>query len=261
MTGRDEYYNKAKQQGYRARSAYKLKQLDETADLFEDGDTVIDLGAAPGGWLQVAAEEVGSRGKVVGVDFQRIDDFQEHHQITTLRGDMTEDQTRDRLRRELGAEEGEAVVDVVISDMAPNMTGEYELDHARSVHLARTAFETAQNYLQPGGDFAVKVFEGRDLDDLRSDLEESFQYVRTVAPPASRDSSSEVYLVGKGYTTAPISAGDQLTVEITDTGSEGDGIAKVEEFTLFVSGADEGEEVDVAVTDVKPNFGFAERVD
>ncbi|MFB6221182.1 MAG: 23S rRNA (uridine(2552)-2'-O)-methyltransferase [Halolamina sp.] len=260
MAGKDEYYNKAKQQGYRARSAYKLKQLDETANLFAEGDTVVDLGAAPGGWLQVAAEAVGPQGKVVGVDLQRIDDL-EPHQVTTLRGDMTEERTRDRLRRELDAEEGEGVVDVVISDMAPNMSGEYELDHARSVHLARTAFETAQQYLNPGGDLVVKVFEGRDLDDLRGELEESFQYVRTVSPPASRDSSSEVYLVGKGYTTAPVVAGDRLTVEITDTGSEGDGIAKVEEFTLFVAGADEGETVEIAVTDVKPNFGFAERVD
>ncbi|MEF8801460.1 MAG: SAM-dependent methyltransferase [Halolamina sp.] len=261
MAGKDEYYNKAKQQGYRARSAYKLKQLDETANIFEEGDTVVDLGAAPGGWLQVAAEKVGSQGKVVGVDFQRIDDLADHHQVSTMRGDMTEEQTRDRLRRELGAEEGEGVVDVVISDMAPNMTGEYELDHARSVHLARTAFETAENYLEPGGDFVVKVFEGRDLDDLREDLEESFQYVRIVAPPASRDSSSEVYLIGKGHTTAPISKGDRFTVEITDTGSEGDGIAKVDEFTLFVAGAEEGEEIEVSVTDVKPTFGFAERVD
>jgi len=261
MTGKDKFYNRAKQQGYRARSAFKLKQLDETADLFDSGDTVVDLGAAPGGWLQVAAEEVGSRGKVVGVDFERIEAFEDHHQVTTLKGDMTDEQTRDRLRRELDAAEDDPVVDVVISDMAPNMTGEYELDHARSVHLARTAFETAERYLVPGGDFAVKVFEGRDLDALQADLEASFQYVRTISPPASRDSSSEVYLIGKGYTTAPVSEGDQLSVDITDTGSEGDGIATVEAFTLFVPGADEGEQVEVAVTDVKPTFGFAERVD
>ncbi|MFD1690476.1 RlmE family RNA methyltransferase, partial [Halolamina salifodinae] len=260
MSGKDDYYNRAKQQGYRARSAYKLKQLDETADLFADGDTVVDLGAAPGGWLQVAAEKVGPQGKVVGVDLQRIDDL-EPHQVTTMRGDMTEEQTRDRLRRELGvaerssaanqnaprsgdvdesrrlssanqkskisgdADEGEGVVDLVISDMAPNMTGEYELDHARSVHLARIAFETAQQYLKPGSDFVAKVFQGRDLADLREEMSESFQYVRTVTPEASRDSSSEVYLVGKGYTTAPITEGDELSVEITDTGEEGDGIA------------------------------------
>jgi len=260
MSRKDDYYNRAKQQGYRARSAYKLKQLDDTADLFDDGDTVVDLGAAPGGWLQVAAEKVGPQGKVVGVDLQRIDDL-EPHQVSTVRGDMTEERTRDRLRRELGSEDGETVVDLVVSDMAPNMTGEYELDHARSVHLARIAYETALQFLNPGGDFVAKVFQGRDLEDLREEISESFQYVRTVSPDASRDASSEVFLVGKGYTTAPVSEGDQLTVEITDTGEEGDGIAKVEAFTVFVSGADEGEKVEVSITDVKPNFAFAERVD
>jgi 23S rRNA (uridine2552-2'-O)-methyltransferase len=256
MTGKDDYYNRAKQEGYRARSAYKLKQLDETANLFDDGDTVVDLGAAPGGWLQVAAERVGPQGKVVGVDRQRIDDL-EAHQVSTIPGDMTEEETRDRLRRELGGSEA----DVVISDMAPNMTGEYELDHARSVHLARIAFETAEEILAPGGDFVAKVFQGKDLEDLEADIEASFQYVRRVNPEASRDASSEVYLVAKGYTTAPLSEGDQLTVEITSTGEEGDGIAKVDGFTVFVSGADEGEELEVSVTDVKPNFAFAERLD
>ncbi len=256
MTGKDDYYNRAKQEGYRARSAYKLQQLDETANLFDDGDTVVDLGAAPGGWLQVAAERVGPQGKVVGVDLQRIDDL-EAHQVSTIPGDMTEEETRDRLRRELGG----AQADVVISDMAPNMTGEYELDHARSVHLARIAYETAEEILAPGGDFVAKVFQGKDLESLEADIEESFQYVRRVNPEASRDASSEVYLVAKGYTTAPVSEGDQLTVEITGTGGEGDGIAKVDGFTVFVSGADEGEELEVSVTDVKPNFAFAERLD
>ena len=277
MGSKDDYYNRAKQQGYRARSAYKLKQLDEEANLFEEGDTVVDLGAAPGGWLQVAAEKVGPQGRVVGVDFQSIEDL-EPHQVKTMRGDMTEEQTRDRLRRELGiaerssaanrnsersgdAEDDERVVDLVISDMAPNMTGEYELDHARSVHLARIAFETAQEYLKPDSDFVVKVFQGRDLDDYRSDLEDHFQYVRTIAPPASRDASSEVYLVGKGYTDVPVAEGDTLEVTITDTGGEGDGIAKVEGYTLFVGGAQEGEQIEVTVTDLKPNFGFAERVE
>ncbi|NHX35244.1 MULTISPECIES: 23S rRNA (uridine(2552)-2'-O)-methyltransferase [Halolamina] len=277
MTRKDDYYNRAKQQDYRARSAYKLKQLDDTADLFDDGDTVVDLGAAPGGWLQVAAEKVGPQGKVVGVDLQRIDDL-DAHQVSTIPGDMTEEETRDRLRRELDvaerssaanqkskisgdAEGGQGVVDVVVSDMAPNMTGEYELDHARSVHLARIAFETAVEFLKPGGDFVAKVFQGRDLDDLEADIEPSFQYVRRVSPDASRDSSSEVYLVAKGYTDAPVAEGDRLTVEISDTGGEGDGIARVEGFTVFVSGAEEGEEIEVSVTDVKPNFAFAERVD
>jgi 23S rRNA (uridine2552-2'-O)-methyltransferase len=253
MTGKDEYYNRAKQEGYRSRSAYKLKQLDETAGLISRGDTVVDLGAAPGGWLQVARELTADAGTVVGVDLQRIDDIEG---VRTVRGDMTEDDTKADLRELVG----EGGADVVLSDMAPNMTGEYSLDHARSVHLARQAFETALDLLASGGDLAVKVFEGPDVADLREEMEREFEYVRAVHPPASRDSSSELYLVAKGRLTAPVRAGDELEVEIEDTGSEGDGIAKVEGFTLFVPGADPGEKVRVTVTDVKPRFGFAERV-
>jgi 23S rRNA (uridine2552-2'-O)-methyltransferase len=251
MTGKDKYYNKSKQEGYRSRAAYKLKQLDRAEDLLHDGKTVVDLGAAPGGWLQVANEEVGT-GTVIGVDLQRIDSIDG---VETVRGDMTEESTKEAVREIAGD-----AVDVVLSDMAPNMTGEYSVDHARSVHLARQAFETALDVLDTGGDFAVKVFEGQDLDDLRADIEPEFQYVRTLRPDASRDSSSEVYLVGKGRMTAPVEAGDVVEVEIVDEGSEGDGVAKVEDYTLFVPGATEGDVVKAEVTEVKPRFGFAEPV-
>jgi len=254
MSNRDHYYNRAKQEGYRSRAAYKLKQLDETAGLISRGDTVVDLGAAPGGWLQVARELTADAGTVVGVDLQRIDAIDG---VRTVRGDMTEAETKAELREIVG----EAGADVVLSDMAPNMTGEYSLDHARSVHLARQAFETALDLLGPGGDLAVKVFEGPDVADLREEMEREFEYVRAVHPEASRDSSSELYLVAKGRLTAPVRTGDELEVEIGDTGSEGDGIAKVEGFTLFVPDAEPGEAVRVTVTDVKPRFGFAERLD
>jgi 23S rRNA (uridine2552-2'-O)-methyltransferase len=256
MARKDQYYNRAKQEGYRARSAYKLKQLDETAGLFGPGNTVVDLGAAPGGWLQVAAEAVGPSGTVVGVDRQRIRPL-DVDTVETIRGDMTEPETVDRLRDLVG----ERGADVVVSDMAPNMSGEYSLDHARSVHLARQAFEVATELLATGGDLAVKVFDGPDLAALREEIEDEFQYVREVRPDASRDESSELYLVGKHRLTAPVRVGEQLEVEIVDTGSEGDGVAKVEEFTLFVPGAEAGETVRVRVTDLKPRFGFAERVD
>ena len=257
MSNKDEYYNKAKQQGYRARSAYKLQQLDETAGLLGEGRTVVDLGAAPGGWLQVAAERVGERGRVVGVDRQSIDPLEEPAAtVEYVRGDITDEDTVDRLRE---AVDGEA--DVVLSDMAPNMTGEYDLDHARSVHLARQALSIAEDLLGAGGDLAVKVFDGRDLDDLQADMEEEFEYVRQVRPDASRDSSSELYLVAKNRLTAPVRTGDRLTVDVVDEGEDGDGVAKVEGFTLFVPGVDPGETVEVTVTDVKPRYGFAERVD
>ncbi|MFC6725589.1 SAM-dependent methyltransferase, partial [Halobium palmae] len=150
--------------------------------------------------------------------------------------------------------------DAVISDMAPNMTGEYTVDHARSVHLARQAFETALEILGPGGDVVVKVFDGPDLADLREEMEPEFQYVRDFRPEASRDESSELYLIAKGRLTGPVAVGDELDVEIVDEGAEGDGIARVEGFTVFVPGAEIGETVRVRVDDVKPNFAFAERL-
>jgi 23S rRNA (uridine2552-2'-O)-methyltransferase len=252
MSGKDEYYNKAKQQGYRARSAYKLKQLDETADLLSEDGTVVDLGAAPGGWLQVAAERVGEGGTVVGVDRQRIDPLDG---VTTIRGDLTEEDTIADIEAEVGT------ADVVLSDMAPNVSGEYELDHARSVHLARQALDVALAVLEPGGDFAAKVFDGQDLAAFREDVESEFEYAREVRPDASRDQSSELYLVGKGRMTAPVAEGETVEVEIVDTGHEGDGIAKVEGYTLFVEGAEAGETVTVRVDEVKPRFGFAERIE
>mgnify|MGYP005852336407 FL=1 len=252
MTRKDDYYNRAKQQGYRSRSAYKLKQLDEDAGLISEGDTVVDLGAAPGGWLQVANELAGESGTVVGVDLQGIKPIDG---VETIRGDMTDGDTRARIVDLVGE------ADVVVSDMAPNMTGEYSLDHARSVYLARTAFETAAELLAPGGDFVAKVFEGPDTDGLRADIDEEFEYVRTIHPDASRDASSELYMVAKGRLTAPVREGETVDVEIEDVGSEGDGIAKVEGYTLFVADAEPGDAVEIEVTDVKPRFGFGKIVE
>ena len=256
MTGKDQYYNRAKQEGYRTRSAYKLKQLDDAAGLFGPGNTVVDLGAAPGGWLQVAAEAVGETGTVVGVDFQRIDDL-DADIVGTIRGDMTDDDTKDRLRERVGADGA----DVVLSDMAPDMTGEYSVDHARSVHLARQAFEVALDLLPAGGDFAAKVFDGRDVDGLREDIDAEFEYVRTVHPDASRDSSSELYLIGKHRITAPVTTGDEFDAVVDDVGREGDGVVKVDGYALFVPDTETGDAVRLRVTEVKPNFGFAEVVE
>ena len=273
MTDRDEYYNKAKQQGYRSRSAYKLQQLDETAGLFSEGKTVLDLGAAPGGWLQVAIERVGS-GTVIGVDRQRIDPPDGDERGTrsgnenveptfeTVRGDITEERTRETIHEVLDGVsetdgEGNGGVDVVLSDMAPNVTGTYDLDHARSVHLARQAFEVGLDALVPEGDLVVKIFDGTDLDDLRNEIDREFEYTMTIHPDASRDSSSELYLAGKNRVTAPVRAEEELNVEIVDQGSEGDGIAKIEGYTLFVPGGETGERYRVRVEDVKPRFGFA----
>ena len=251
MSGRkDKYYNKSKQEGYRSRAAYKLKQLDREMGLLSSGKTVVDLGAAPGGWLQVAAEAVGPEGRGIGVDRQRITDLDDHD-VELVRGDMTEEDTKQRVR-----EAADGMVDTVISDMAPNMTGEYSVDHARSVYLSQMALETALDLLDTGGDFAVKVFDGQDFEDFKDEVEAEFEYVRVLRPDASRDSSSEVYVVGKGRLTTDLRPGDVVDVEIESEGDEGDGIAYVEGYTLFVPGTDIGDSVTVEVTDVKPRFGF-----
>jgi len=257
MSNRDHYYNRAKQEGYRARSAYKLIQLDEAAGLIGPDDAVLDLGAAPGGWLQVARERTD--GPVVGVDRQRIDPVDG---VETIRGDLTEADTKARIREHVGGDDADdRPLDVVLSDMAPDMTGEYSVDHARSVHLARQAFEVALDLLAPGGDLAVKAFDGPDLDAFREAMEREFEYVRTISPDASRESSSELYLVGKRRLTAPVREGEEVEVQIEDVGSEGDGVAKVEGYTLFVPGTEAGDRVTVRIEDVKERFGFAEPVE
>lgn len=262
MTRRDDYYNRAKQEGYRARSAYKLKQLDQSAGLFDGGETVLDLGAAPGGWLQVAAERVGPTGTVIGVDRQNIKRLEDvPATVETIRGDMTDNETHDRIRDTLDAGPDDRPVDVVISDMAPNMTGEYDLDHARSVHLARQAHAVAIDLLDAGGDLVVKVFDGRDLVDLEANIEEDFEYVRQVRPDASRDASSELYLVAKGRLTAPVRPGEEYIEPVVDTGDDGDGIVRIDGFTVFVPDATEGETVTIRIEDVKPTFGFGTLID
>lgn len=258
MAPKDRYYHAAKDAGYRSRAAYKLEQLDAEAGLLADGDVVVDLGAAPGGWLQVAAERVGSDGRVIGVDRSRIEPLEDvPAPVDTMQGDLTTDGTQDRLREQVG----EAGADVVLSDMAPDMTGTYDVDHARSIHLARQAVDVATSLLGAGGDAVVKVFQGRELEDFKADMEPDFEYVRTISPDASRDASSEVYLVGKGHLTAPLRPGDVMEVEIVETGDEGDGIARVEGFTLFVPETSVGERVSVRVTAVKPRYGFASPVE
>jgi 23S rRNA (uridine2552-2'-O)-methyltransferase len=251
----DEFARRAREEGYRARSAYKLAQIDETVDLFAPGDRVLDLGAAPGGWLQVAAEAVGPEGTVVGVDRRRIDAVDAQARVETVQGDLTDAETTATVRSVLGE------ADVVVSDAAPDLTGEYDLDQARSVHLARTALGVATDLLAGGGHFVVKVFEGRDFEEFREGVESEFRSVRSVHPEASRDASSEVYVVGTGRLTAPVRPGDRVHVTVADVGDEGDGIARVEGFTLFVPGTDEGDQLTVEVTDVKERFGFAEPVE
>jgi cell division protein FtsJ len=150
---RDTYYKKAKQQGYRSRAAYKLLELQERFRIFKTGQLIVDLGAAPGGWMQVAAKLVGPSGKVLGVDLQPIEAFH-HKNIIVMQGDITATETEQRIMEYLGRP-----ADSVISDLAPKLTGIRDTDEARSLELNRTAFKIAKRLLRAGGSFLIKNFE------------------------------------------------------------------------------------------------------
>ncbi len=187
----EHYYRKAKRENYRSRASYKLMQMDDRFHLFRPGMRVLELGAAPGGWSQVAVERVGSKGSIVGVDLQGIKPMEG---ATFIRGDITDPETMDRLEGLLGG-----LADVVISDMSPNISGNYHMDHACSVELCQFARQAARRMLRPGGTMVMKVFMGDMMGQLRSEMEASFSSVKSHSPAASRKSSSETYLVAKGY--------------------------------------------------------------
>jgi 23S rRNA (uridine2552-2'-O)-methyltransferase len=189
------YHKMAKREGYRARSAYKLKQIQQRFRVLKRGAAVVDLGCAPGGWLQVLVELVGADGFVAGVDLQRVRPVPG---TKVIQGDFTRRATRDRLADALAAA-GRSDLDAVVSDMAPDMTGNYDVDQARSAHLSALALDFARAHLRPGGSFVCKVFEGEDYPAFREAVRASFSKVRPYNPPASRKQSSEVYLVGLGF--------------------------------------------------------------
>lgn len=193
----DAYWKAAKRTGYRSRAAYKLQQIVKRYGVLRAGHVVVDLGAAPGGWSQVAAQVVGERGAVVAVDLDRMSPIEG---VRALRGDMTDPETLERVRGEVRKARGggTARADVVLSDMSPNISGIYSVDQARSVALARRALEAARALLRPGGGLVVKVFEGEDFHRLLEDVRRQFASARVYNPPASRKQSSEVYIVAKG---------------------------------------------------------------
>lgn len=192
---REAYYRKAKKEGYRARSAYKIQQIHERFTVVRKGEAVADLGAAPGGWSQMLVELVGAQGLVVGVDLQRIKPIPG---AKFIQGDFTRKETQDRLSQLL-AETGRDKVDAVVSDMAPDMSGNYELDQVRSVQLAEIALAFADKHLREGGAFVCKVFEGADFPQFRTEVKRRFKRMHQYHPAASRKSSSEVYMIGKHY--------------------------------------------------------------
>lgn len=191
----DFYYKKAKRLDYRSRASFKLMQIDDRFSVLPRGGAVADLGAAPGGWLQVAQERVGPKGKVVGVDLQRIEALEG---VATFQGDITKPETVERLKELLGGK-----ADVILSDMSPNISGSYSMDHARSVELCTHALNFARQTLREGGNLVMKVFEGDMMKGLLAEVRKSFTAVKLHSPQASRSSSSEIYIIAKGFRGEP----------------------------------------------------------
>jgi 23S rRNA (uridine2552-2'-O)-methyltransferase len=188
---REHFYREAKALGYRARSAFKLLQIHKRFSLFKPGDTVIDLGAAPGGWSQVAAEHVGDKGRVIAIDLSMMNPIPG---VEIIQGDISADSTQRTLA---GLIQGQ--VDIVISDMSPDVTGTYSVDQARSLWLCEQALDVARKFLKPGGHFVCKLFEGEDSPKFFDLVKGQFRQIKRFSPEASRKSSSEIYVIAKGF--------------------------------------------------------------
>ncbi|MEZ7912762.1 MAG: 23S rRNA (uridine(2552)-2'-O)-methyltransferase RlmE [Propionivibrio sp.] len=187
----DVYVQRSKAEGYRSRAAYKLMEIDDRDRLIRPGDTVVDLGAAPGGWSQVVAKRLSGRGRIVALDLLEMAPI---HGVDFIQGDFREDDVLQQLENLLGG----GKVGLVLSDMAPNMSGIPLSDQARVMHLAELGLEFGRNWLKPDGAFLVKVFQGHGYEELVRSMRETFRSVVTRKPDASRDRSAEVYLLGKG---------------------------------------------------------------
>jgi 23S rRNA (uridine2552-2'-O)-methyltransferase len=195
---KDAFYARAKQSGLRSRAAYKLEQLQRQYRVLRSGDKVVDLGAWPGGWLQVAARYVGPKGKVVGVDREPIPPLPDAPQVTVLQADVFDPQVGPQVGALLGQE-----ADVVLSDLAPKLSGIKERDQMQARALAERAIELAREWLRPGGTLVVKVFMGEELPVVLKVLRECFANVATTRPEATRKGSSELYVIARGFRREP----------------------------------------------------------
>lgn len=188
----DPYVKKAQQEGYRARAVYKLLEINDKEHLFKHGMSVVDLGAAPGSWSQLAADLVGPRGRVVALDILPMDPLP---RVEVIHGDFREEAVLAQL---LAALDGQPV-DLVMSDMAPNISGIRTVDLPRAMYLVELALELCRTVLRPGGDFVVKVFQGPGFDEFMREVRKSFAKVAIRKPAASRPRSKEVYVVARNY--------------------------------------------------------------
>jgi 23S rRNA (uridine2552-2'-O)-methyltransferase len=185
----DPFVQMAQKDGYRSRAAYKLLEIDERDHLLKPGMVVVDLGATPGGWCQVAANKIGDKGKIIALDLLPLAPLA---RVEFILGDFREESVLAQLEEKLAGRQ----IGLVISDMAPNISGIDSADQARSIHLAELALEFAAQHLKPGGAFLVKVFQGSGFEDYVKLMRTHFKKVVSRKPKASRDRSSEVYMLG-----------------------------------------------------------------
>ena len=188
----DPYVKMAQKDGYRSRASYKLLELQEKDRLLRSGMTVVDLGAAPGGWSQVTSRVIGDRGRLIASDILEMDSIPD---VTFIQGDFTDDGVFQQLLDAIG----EHPVDLVISDMAPNMSGVRTADQARAMYLCELALDLAGRVLRPGGDFLIKIFQGEGFDQYHKQVRDEFDKVQMRKPLSSRDRSREQYLLARGY--------------------------------------------------------------
>nr|WP_218169376.1 23S rRNA (uridine(2552)-2'-O)-methyltransferase RlmE [Pseudomonas gingeri] len=188
----DPFVKMAQKDGYRSRASYKLLEIQEKDRIIRPGMSVIDLGAAPGGWSQVTSRLIGGQGRLIASDILDMDSIPD---VTFIKGDFTEDSVLAQILEAVGNSE----VDLVISDMAPNMSGTPEVDMPRSMFLCELALDLAGRVLRPGGDFLIKVFQGEGFDEYHKNFRKQFDKVQTRKPASSRDRSREQYLLGRGF--------------------------------------------------------------
>ena len=190
---REYYYRKAKEEKFRSRATYKLLQAVKKHQFIKPGYVVVDLGAAPGGWTQASRRIVGSSGFVLGIDLKRVEPI-DLPNVRTVTGDVTDSQITQSIRELLPRS-----ADVIISDVSPNISGVWELDHARQIDLARQSLRIATSVLRPRGNFFVKVFQGDMLNDFVEEVKQYFSFVKLIKPKASRAKSSELYALGMNF--------------------------------------------------------------
>lgn len=188
----DPYVKQAQKDGYRSRASYKLLDIQEKDRILRNGMTVIDLGAAPGGWSQVVSRVIGEKGRLIASDILPMDTIVD---VTFIQGDFTED----AVFEELLAAVNNQPVDLVISDMAPNMTGMRSVDQVKAMFLCELALDFASKVLKPGGDFLIKIFQGEGFDSYLQSVRQAFEKVQMRKPSSSRGRSREQYLLARGF--------------------------------------------------------------